>query len=133
MPGRGRRDLTGAQASSAGASVRRQYVKVSRSRLWHWRGACAGGGWFITGCARHWVADIGGIGGRRGPGTNGRSMVTVRDPSPAAPAPPPGVDSFYDARRGVYYTKPVLRGWLHRLWFEASLVGGTLLLARVHG
>ena len=29
--------------------------------------------------------------------------------------------------------KPVLRGWLHLLWFEASLVGGTLLLARAHG
>jgi hemolysin III len=43
------------------------------------------------------------------------------------------VDAFYDARRDVYYTKPVLRGWLHLLWFEASLVGGTLLLARAHG
>jgi hemolysin III len=43
------------------------------------------------------------------------------------------VDAFYDARRGVYYTKPVLRGWLHLLWFGASLVGGTLLLARAHG
>jgi hypothetical protein len=25
---------------------------------------------------------------------------------------PPAVDALYDARRGVYYTKPVLRGWL---------------------
>jgi hemolysin III len=33
----------------------------------------------------------------------------------------------------VYYTKPVLRGWLHLLWFGASLVLGTLLLARAHG
>jgi hemolysin III len=33
----------------------------------------------------------------------------------------------------VYYVKPVLRGWLHLLWFEASLVLGTLLLARAHG
>jgi hemolysin III len=39
----------------------------------------------------------------------------------------------YDTRRGIYYTKPVLRGWLHLLWFEASLVAGTLLLARAHG
>ena len=38
----------------------------------------------------------------------------------------------YDTRRGIHYTKPVLRGWLHLLWFEASLVLGTLLLARAH-
>jgi len=41
--------------------------------------------------------------------------------------------ALYDARRGVYYTKPLLRGWLHLLWFEASLVLGTLLLVRAHG
>ena len=46
---------------------------------------------------------------------------------------PQAVDAFYDARRGVYYTKPTLRGWLHLLWFGASLVLGTLLLARAHG
>jgi hemolysin III len=48
----------------------------------------------------------------------------------------PGVrpaGALYDARRGVYYTKPALRGWLHLLWFEASLVLGTLLLVRAHG
>jgi hemolysin III len=28
---------------------------------------------------------------------------------------------------------PILRGWLHLLWFVASLAGGTLLLARAHG
>ena len=28
---------------------------------------------------------------------------------------------------------PALRGWLHLLWFEVSLVFGTLLLARTHG
>ena len=39
----------------------------------------------------------------------------------------PAAGAFYDARRGVYYTKPVLRGWLHVLWFEASLVLGPLL------
>ena len=57
--------------------------------------------------------------------------MTVMDSTPAAT--PPAVDAFYDARRDVYYTKPVLRGWLHLLWFEASLVLGTLLLARAHG
>jgi hemolysin III len=29
--------------------------------------------------------------------------------------------------------KPLLRGWLHLVWFEASLVLGTLALTRVHG
>jgi hemolysin III len=46
-----------------------------------------------------------------------------------SPAPQP----LYDARRGVYYTKPVLRGWLHLLFFAASLVAGPVLLARAHG
>ncbi len=45
----------------------------------------------------------------------------------------PVMGALYDARRDVYYTKPVLRGWLHLLWFEASLVLGTLLLVHVHG
>ncbi|HEX7269991.1 MAG TPA: hemolysin III family protein [Streptosporangiaceae bacterium] len=48
-------------------------------------------------------------------------------------AEPPAAEAFYDARRDVYYTKPALRGWLHLLWFEVSLVFGTLLLARAHG
>jgi hemolysin III len=39
---------------------------------------------------------------------------------------------LYDARRGVYYAKPLLRGWLHLLCFLASLAGGALLLARAH-
>src|SRR6202161_2884062 len=45
----------------------------------------------------------------------------------------PAADALYDARRGVYYTKPALRGWLHLIWFGASLVLGALLLARAHG
>jgi hemolysin III len=45
----------------------------------------------------------------------------------------PEIAALYDARRGVYYTKPVLRGWLHLLWFEVSLVLGTLLLVRARG
>ena len=48
-------------------------------------------------------------------------------------AQPPEAAALYDARRDVYYTKPVLRGWLHLLWFEVSLVFGTLLVARTHG
>jgi hemolysin III len=57
--------------------------------------------------------------------------MTAMDATPAAR--PPAADTFYDSRRDVYYTKPVLRGWMHLLWFEASLVLGTLLLARAHG
>jgi hemolysin III len=48
-------------------------------------------------------------------------------------AEPPVAEAFYDARRGVYYTKPVWRGWLHLLWFEVSLVFGTIVVARAHG
>src|SRR5580693_8631386 len=44
-----------------------------------------------------------------------------------------GASLLYDARRGVYYTRPVLRGWLHLLCFWASLADGALLLARAHG
>ena len=40
---------------------------------------------------------------------------------------------FYDSRRGIYYVKPLLRGWMHLLWFAASLVSGPFLLLRVHG
>ena len=29
--------------------------------------------------------------------------------------------------------KPALRGWMHLIWFEASLVLGTLVLAHAHG
>jgi hemolysin III len=40
---------------------------------------------------------------------------------------------LYDVRRDLYYPKPALRGWLHLLCFEVSLVVGTLLLAHAHG
>ena len=52
---------------------------------------------------------------------------------PPAAARPLVAATLYDTGREAYYTKPVLRGWLHLLWFEASLVAGTLLLAREHG
>ena len=59
--------------------------------------------------------------------------MTAMDPTPAAPAPPAAAGALYDARRGVYYVKPALRGWLHVLWFAASLVTGTLLVAHADG
>jgi hemolysin III len=58
--------------------------------------------------------------------------MTAMDSTPATPRPR-SANALYDARRNVFYVKPVLRGWLHLLWFEASLVLGTLLLARAHG
>jgi hemolysin III len=56
--------------------------------------------------------------------------LTATDPA-AAPLPPPG--ALYDARRRVYYAKPALRGWLHSLWFVASLAAGPLLVTGGHG
>ena len=58
--------------------------------------------------------------------------MTAMDPPPAAPSPPLA-GTQYDSRRGIYYVKPVLRGWLHLAWFAASLVAGTVLVARAHG
>lgn len=40
---------------------------------------------------------------------------------------------LYDSNRKIRYTKPLLRGWMHLLFFEASLILGTLLLVSVHG
>ena len=48
-------------------------------------------------------------------------------------AGPAGAGLLYDSRRGVYYAKPLLRGWLHLLFFFVSLTGGALLLAGAHG
>ncbi len=58
--------------------------------------------------------------------------MTFADSTPD-PACPPAAGPFYDARRDVYYTKPALRGWLHLLWFAASLVFGIILLTRARG
>lgn len=52
-------------------------------------------------------------------------MDLTQAPSSAA-APP-------KARRETGRAKPLLRGWQHLLWFEASLVAGTLLVVRAHG
>ena len=58
-----------------------------------------------------------------------RPTVTATTPTRASTA----ADRFYDARRGIYYSKPVMRGWLHLLWFGASLVVSTVLLAHTPG
>ena len=51
---------------------------------------------------------------------------TPEGPSPLA------AEVFFDARRGIYYSRPVLRGWLHVVWFGLSVVAGPLLLAGAH-
>ena len=47
--------------------------------------------------------------------------------------PPERTGLLYDSRRDLYYTKPLLRGWLHLAWFAASLVSGTLLVVHADG
>jgi hemolysin III len=42
-------------------------------------------------------------------------------------------ERLYDARRGLHYAKPRLRGWLHLVCFEASLVVATLLIVAAQG
>jgi len=58
--------------------------------------------------------------------------VTLTGSTPD-PAHQEDAGTHYCARRGIYYTKPALRGWLHLLCFGASLVFGTLLLVRMRG
>jgi hemolysin III len=71
------------------------------------------------------------------PGTDrsGRAPAEMRYVAGQAvtDAGPTGAGLLYDARRGVYYARPALRGWLHVLCFWASLAGGVLLLAGAHG
>lgn len=67
----------------------------------------------------------------------GLESLTAADRSAPSPVPagalPAPAGALYDAKRRVYYAKPVLRGWLHALWFAASLIAGPLLVARGHG
>ena len=58
-------------------------------------------------------------------------MSIAADPVPTVTSATPG--ALYDSGRGIYYLKPAMRGWLHMIWFAASLVSGTLLIARSDG
>jgi hemolysin III len=58
--------------------------------------------------------------------------MTWTGSTPGEPGPPEA-EVFFDARRGIYYARPVLRGWSHVVWFGLSVVAGPLLLARAHG
>ncbi|MCZ2860146.1 PAQR family membrane homeostasis protein TrhA [Blastococcus sp. VKM Ac-2987] len=40
---------------------------------------------------------------------------------------------LYDSQRDIHYPKPLLRGWLHLVWFAGSLVAGPLLLVAADG
>lgn len=55
----------------------------------------------------------------------------------AAMATPTALDvpasGLYDARRAMHYPKPLLRGWLHLIWFAGSLIAGVLMLAWIDG
>lgn len=56
--------------------------------------------------------------------------MTAMDSAAGGPALPPGESA---ARVSGHVAKPLLRGWLHLVTFEASLVVGTLVLAHAHG
>lgn len=58
---------------------------------------------------------------------------TASLPSPTEGQLRSATSSLYDSRRGIHYAKPLMRGWLHLMWFEASLVAGTLLVVDAHG
>jgi hemolysin III len=65
---------------------------------------------------------------RRGTEVSVTAMDSVAgEPSPRIGEPPPA------GAASVPAVKPLLRGWLHLISFEASLVLGTLALARAHG
>ena len=59
--------------------------------------------------------------------------MAVADRGAGQPVPARAPVLFYDQRRRVHYAKPVMRGWLHLLWFAASLMVGGVLLASTHG
>ena len=58
--------------------------------------------------------------------------MTAMDKMASALSPQPEATASAD-HRDARPAKPLLRGWLHLACFEASLVLGTLALARMHG
>jgi hemolysin III len=67
------------------------------------------------------------------------SNVEERSPANEGPITPlirsiePPAGHLYDSGRDVYYVKPMLRGWLHLVWFEVSLIVGTVLIDHARG
>ena len=66
------------------------------------------------------------------PGTEPEVSVTAMDGAAEEPALRTG-ESLPAGAPSVPAGKPLLRGWLHLISFEASLVLGTLALANAHG
>ncbi|MDT4944640.1 MAG: hemolysin [Pseudonocardiales bacterium] len=62
-----------------------------------------------------------------------RLPISERTASPLPQSRPSRPGDLYDSARDLYYAKPLLRGWLHLVWFEAALVLGTLLLVEANG
>ena len=85
------------------------------------------------------TASENGVSGEETTGDDVCTCSPLRRPLLAVVAdPPPDLASLrtsllYDSRRGIHYAKPLLRGWLHLVWFEASLVAGTLLVVAASG
>jgi hemolysin III len=67
------------------------------------------------------------------PGRNPEERRPLTAGQSVADAGPPRAGLLHDARRGVYYARPALRGWLHLICFWVSLAGAALLFARAHG
>ena len=66
------------------------------------------------------------------PGAEAEVSVTAMDSVAGEPAPRAG-DALPAGAAVVPAVKPLLRGWLHLICFEASLVLGTLALVSAHG
>lgn len=69
-----------------------------------------------------------------------RDLASANDGAVAVPeshVPDAGAprqrEMLYDSRRRLRYEKPAWRGWSHLVWFEASVVVGTLLVAAADG
>ena len=60
-------------------------------------------------------------------------MTAMDNAAPALPPPLEATASATADHPDFPQAKPLLRGWLHLAWFEASLVLGTLALTHVHG
>ena len=59
--------------------------------------------------------------------------MTAMGSAAGEPATPLTVTALAGEHRDARAVKPLLRGWMHLAWFEASLVIGTLTLVRAHG
>ena len=66
------------------------------------------------------------------PGAEAEVSVTAMDSVAGEPAPRAG-DALPAGAPALPAVKPLLRGWLHLICFEASLVLGTLALVHAHG